>query len=111
MNGQARPIPGMPKGSAMSITVKDGRTFAICSPGQMAYLRQAAIEDIMLAASERNETIRDQEQLDRLLDQWQETCPYATLAWVLAKLSPQEQKDWATRYRFQGISSSPGGQK
>lgn len=105
MNGPAHGLPPGPKSQAMSITLRDGRTFTICSPGQMGYLREQAISEVMAAASERGEDIRDPEQLAGLLDKWQEKCPYATLDFVLSKLTPQEQKDWAVKYRFQGISS------
>lgn len=100
--GWQRPPSKLP-GQQMSFTVR-GKTYAVCSEGQMAFMRQQATERVIAEANDKGEPVQTEEDLKKRLDEWQENCGFATLASVMAKLTPQEQAEWAAKYRFSGVN-------
>lgn len=109
MNSRPFPQTGFPtKNQEVSITLRDGRTFAICSKGQFRYLldmaRQRIIADAIDKGELTNEAEADNKTIEERLLHWREhQSQYATMDWVLERMSPQERKDWEAKYRFGGV--------
>jgi hypothetical protein len=91
------------KNQELSVTLPNGRTYAICSKGQYRTVRDLAKNKILEEAAESNVTL-DDVSLEKKLEEWQETkSSFATIGWILSKLTPEQARDWETKYRFQGI--------
>ena len=104
---QSRMLPSSPnalKSQSMSVTYK-GKTYAICSEGQVAYLRRMALEKVAAEAAARGEQL-DEARMAEAVNRRVEERGFATLKMVLEKMTPAEQKQWAARYRFGAVSSA-----
>jgi len=96
------------KSQELSITLPNGRTYAICSNGQYRTVRDLAKNKILEDAAGNNITL-DDVNLEKKLDEWQETkSSFATMSWILSKLTPEQAKEWETKYRFQPIQRNIG---
>src|SRR3990172_4837574 len=86
------------KNQSTSITFK-GKTYAICSAGQLEYMRLRTKDQIEFEAYEKHEQLT-QEELNRRVEEKMGNCGFATLDHVLGLMTPQERKDWKAMYRF-----------
>jgi len=86
------------KNQELAITF-NGKTWAICSPEQMDYILIRAKEQLIFNAYEEQQTITE-EQLAEKMKEFSENCGFATLDYVLGKMTPAEQEEWKNKYRF-----------
>lgn len=95
------------KNEELSIEYK-GRVYAICNDEQMAYLLMTAKERIM--AEDADKVYRKEkkpiteDELRVKLHEYTDTCGFATVAFVLGKMTPAEQEEWRMKYRFTPVS-------
>jgi len=87
------------KNQLMSITY-NGKTYGICEQGQLDYVLSVGKEDILSQAAMKKERLSEKE-LAKRLEEYRDNCGYATLEFVLAKMTPAEREQWAINYRFQ----------
>jgi len=99
MNGNMSPLPT--KGQMIEIMF-GGKTYKICSEGQMNYLLAVGLNAIQMRATQENKALSE-EELKKELQQYRENCGYAVLNDLLVKVSPEERERWKTNYRFSGI--------
>lgn len=104
MRSRSMPLTGFPtKNQETSVTLPNGRTYAICSKGQYVTVRNQAKSIMIANALEAGLTIEDDE-INRRLDEWQENeSSFATMSWVLSKLTPKQVDEYKASYRFKGI--------
>ena len=104
-----RSLPRESLAFPISTTITDGgRTYAICSQGQMNFLLREAQERITSEAMDRGEKLTDKEIQGRLAE-WEKTCGYTTMPRFFARLTPEEQEEWKARYRFSGLTAGKKG--
>jgi len=109
MRDRLSPPPGTPNNQEISVTLADGRTFAVCSQGQYKYLLEQArnliiaqmIDDgIVTDDIDANEAVVAQK-----LEDWQENkSQFAPLDWILDRMSNAEREEWKMKYRFGGVT-------
>ena len=97
------------KNQEMSIEYK-GRIYAICSEEQMNYLLMVEREKIIMEDADKvyrkeKKPIAEAEIVAKL-EAFREKCEFNTLAYVLSKMTPQEQEEWKNKYRFAPIIKS-----
>jgi hypothetical protein len=96
------------KSQELSVTLPNGRTYAVCSKGQYRTVRDAAKAEVLREASEKGVAM-DDVLLEKMLDAWQETkSGFATLSWVLSRLTPEQAREWEAKYRFQPVQRNVG---
>ena len=100
MQGHMSPQPT--KGQLLEIDFQ-GRTYKICSKGQMNFIMAMAVQKIQTKAAEEGRQLSD-EDMKKEMEEYKENCGYAVLSELLAKVSPEERQRWETNYRFAGIS-------
>jgi len=102
MNGH---LPFQPvKSQAIDVTVGK-RTYRVCSEGQYDFILMAAREEIIQKAAMEQKSLTDDE-INKEIEAYKETCPYATIAILFSKMSPSERQRWQDNYRFSGIYRS-----
>lgn len=95
--------PGAPvRRQVTSVTLGDGRTFGVVPGKQMRMMRQRKLEELAAEAAFNDEPVTEDEMMRRL-DAWQKTLSVATLEDVLAQMTPEERRQYETRYRFGGV--------
>lgn len=94
------------KGMTLTVTLH-GKQYVACDKQQMHAIMQMGKQRVALEAAENNETLTPEEEAKRL-EAWQENCGFATVEWLLSKMSPQERERWKASYRFSGIHRSFG---
>jgi len=107
MNRAMRETGSPTKNQELSIEYK-GRVYAICNDDQMAYVLLVEKERLVMEDNDRvyrkeKKNMTDEELKAKLLA-FSDTCGYATLAMVLAKMTPAEQEEWKNKYRFTPIT-------
>ena len=96
------------KSQELSITLPNGRTYAICSKGQYRTVSDMAKAVLAERAAEKGLAL-DDVVMERMLDVWQETeSRFATMSWILSKLTPEQAREWEAKYRFQAIQRNTG---
>jgi hypothetical protein len=90
----------------MSVDV-DGRTFAICSDGQMEALREMMLHKVMANAADCGEAI-DEAETRRRVEAEVDASGWATPAMVMARMTPAAREQWAAQYRFGGVWGKRG---
>lgn len=96
------------RGQIISVSLRNGKTYSICSESQMEAIKEQAqneiIHNLSLLGDFKDETKR-MEETKRQMDEWQAKCPYATLKFVFSLMTPQEIEEWKDKYRYQGVWS------
>lgn len=90
------------KSQTLSIVFK-GKIFAICSQGQLEYMRVVAKEKICYEASVKKEKLTEAE-IEARVKKNVEDQGFTTMELVMAQLTPEEIKQWQDSYRFAPIS-------
>lgn len=98
MNWKRSPEFQMPVGSMEMCMVAQGKTYGVYPQDVMDDFRAQEGERIKSENPEFNE-----EQVNNAVDEILESLGIGTSAWIYAKMTPKEQKDYAARYRFGGI--------
>ena len=102
MNTRASRVPQSPvKNQEMAITYK-GKVYAICEQGQLDYLVQCERERWIMMAYDEDKTMTESE-LNAKIKIFLENCGYSTLNGLLARMTPEERKNWQDNYRFSPI--------
>lgn len=84
-----------------------GKTYKICSKGQMNYIMAIGLNEIMRAAS-GNQKQLSEDQVQEELKKYKENCGYAILNDLLEQVSPEERERWKNNYRFSGVIKKSG---
>lgn len=79
-----------------------GKSYAICTQGQLDFIKMQARGQIAFDAAERREKLTEGE-LERRLKEHMDNCGYATLEYVHSLMTPAELEDWKNKYRFAPI--------
>ena len=104
MNDRKRSPSELPaKNQQIAITLASGKTYAIVSEGQMDFIMECAAEKFMADAVNEKRQLTDTELRAKLIEYLEKDSEFATLDYVLSKMSPQERDDWKQKYRFSGI--------
>lgn len=102
MNSRVAKVPTHPtKNQETAIDFK-GKTYAVCTDGQMNFLIEMAKDKFRAEAFDKKVKLSE-EELEKKLKEYRETCGYATLDWILGQMTPQERTDWQNKYRFTPI--------
>lgn len=110
MQGRSTNIfPYPAKNEDLSITVR-GKTYAVVSDAQLRYIREKALETILARAAEKQENLTMEEGRVRAA-KYADSCGFATLDLVLAKMTSDERERWKAQYRFSCVTRRPGGIK
>lgn len=108
MNNRNMPYSKTPsRNQSVSITLKNGRKYGICSEGQYRYLisqARAMITGEMMDEGKKPTADEIEARLQTWID---EKCQFATMAVVLAKMTPEEKALYEDKYRFSGITRRP----
>lgn len=103
MNDRPFKIGAMPvKNQETSIEYK-GKIYALASEGQMEYILNQAKEQMLFDAATSKKPLSPDE-LSAKLNEFADNCGYATLDYVLAKMTPAEREEWKVKYRFAPIT-------
>lgn len=89
------------KSQVVDVTLK-GLNYRLVSPEEMIIKIQEGELSVSLHAAAAKETLTPEEKAKRL-DKWIETCGFATVDWILSKLTPEQRTQWEMSYRFSGI--------
>ena len=99
MNGNLTPFPIKSQMTEISF---QGRTYKVCSEGQMNYILAVGLQEIQMKAASENKQLSEQE-LKEELKKYKENCGYGLIDEILAKVSPEERERWKMNYRYAGI--------
>lgn len=103
----AIPLSNIPyKNQEIRIAI-GGREYCIVSKGQVAYLLRNERQRLLDEAFD-DKVILTEEEIKKKLEAFAENCGYATLEWVLARLTPERRTEWQSKYRFGGVSRKLG---
>lgn len=97
------------KNQHIVIDCPGGKSYIICAPGQMQFLIEVKTVEIINSLQEeisQGKFTEDslKQRIASEVDKWKETCGYATLDWVMAKMTPAQKETWKAQYRFGGVN-------
>ena len=88
----------------MSITL-GGKTWVICSEGQLEWIKKQAKEQFQVEAYDNNlKEDKHTEYIENRLKEYENQCEYITLTKALSMMTPKERQAWENWYRFTPIS-------
>jgi len=102
MNLKTTPIFASREQTSESMTtILHGKRYRICSSGQMHYVEEDLKGKLLKKSSDEGLELTP-EQVAEGVERLKEDCGYATVGWILGRLSPEQQTEWKNQYRFGG---------